>query len=114
MNINVKRFKSDIPEIEVFRHLRSSAPLTTRQMAALLGCHPTAVTHWEMGRHKMATPRREQYMKIFKLSENDLTDYRSGAKAVPVSYRNECMLLIDKMAQEKLQVIYPILVNMVN
>jgi len=112
MNINIKHFKSELPEIEVFRHLRTSAPLTTRQMAALLGCHATMVTHWETGRQRMTKARRTQYMKIFKLSEEGLAEYLSGTKAVPISYRNECLLLVDKMTPEKLQAIYPILVNM--
>lgn len=113
MNINVKNFKSDIPENEVFRHLRIHAPLTTRQMGALLGCNPSLVTHWEVGRQKMPKHRRRQYMDIFKLSTGEMADYQSGSKMIPINYQHECMLLIDKMTPEKLQMIYPVLVNIV-
>ncbi|MFP5387189.1 MAG: helix-turn-helix domain-containing protein [Bacteriovoracia bacterium] len=99
-------------EMEVFTHLRKHEGLTTREMAIKLGCQNSLVSHWEVGRQRLPDHRREMYMKHFRLIEGDMEEFKSGKRAIPMNYRNECMLVLNKMNEDTLRNLYPILMAM--
>lgn len=99
-------------EMEVFTHLRKHAGLTTREMAGKLKCQNSLISHWEVGRQRLPDHRRKMYMDHFELSEKDMDEFKSGKKAIPMNYRNECMLVLSKMNENTLRNLYPILMAM--
>jgi len=121
MNTNQKHFvptKHNDPtddryfEMEVFTHLRKYEGLTTREMALKIGCMNSLISHWEVGRQRLPDHRRKTYMEHFRLTEKDMNEYKSGKQAIPMNYRNECMLVLNKMSDETLRTLYPIIMAM--
>lgn len=99
-------------EMEVFTHLRKHEGLTTREMALKIGCMNSLISHWEVGRQRLPDHRRKIYMEYFRLTEKDMNAYKSGERAIPMNYRNECMLVLNKMSGDTLRNLYPIIVAM--
>jgi transcriptional regulator with XRE-family HTH domain len=112
MNFKMNSFKAQIPVNAVFRCLRMAAGLTTRELAALIDCSPTLITHYEMGNRELPKERVAQLCKAFRINREDLEDYVSGRRPVPISYQDECILILSKLDKVKLQAVYGILVSM--
>ncbi len=81
-------------------------------MAIKLGCQNSLVSHWEVGRQRLPDHRREMYMKHFRLIERDMEEFKTGKRPIPMNYRNECMLVLNKMNEDTLRNLYPILMAM--
>ena len=99
-------------EMEVFTHLRKHEEMTTREMAIKLGCKSSLITHREVGRQRLPDHRRKLYMEHFNLIERDMDEFKSGKRAIPMNYRNECMLVLNKMSDDTLRTVYPIIIAM--
>ena len=108
MNLNTKLNSNTDRVAQVFRHLRISRGMRTRDLAKLMACNNSLVTHYETGRNTLPSHRIKQLCKIFRLTDQELGDYLNG-KPIPLNYRDECMLLIEKMTDSKLQTVYEIL-----
>jgi transcriptional regulator with XRE-family HTH domain len=112
MNFKIDSFKAKIPVNSVFRCLRISAGMTTKELGRLMECSSTLITHYEMGNRVLPEERVGQLCKVFRISREDLEDYVTGKRSVPVNYQDECVLLLSKMDTLKLQAVYGILVSM--
>lgn len=111
MNLNRKIERRGPRTNQVFRHLRMNAGLTTRELANLIGCNSSLITHWETGKNPIAKHRVKQLCKVFRISESDLNAFESG-KEMPINYRDECLLILHKLDSGKLQAIYHFLNSM--
>lgn len=110
-NLNLNNFKR-LPEAVVFRHFRMSRGLKVRQLANLLGISHTLICHYESGYQRIPEHRLKDLCKIFKLTKNELKDYQEGRKDLPIIYKDECILLIDKMNDSQLKVVHGMLVGL--
>ncbi|MBT4761540.1 MAG: helix-turn-helix transcriptional regulator [Bdellovibrionaceae bacterium] len=112
-NLNLNQSKNQrLPEAIVFRHLRMSRGLKVRQLADLLGISHTLICHYESGYQKIPNHRLKDLCKLFKVSRDELKDYQEGRKDLPIVYRDECILLIDKMDESKLKIVHGMLVGL--
>jgi hypothetical protein len=75
-------------------------------------CSNTLITHYEMGNRELPIERIGQMCRIFRLTRDELEEYVTGKRSVPINYQDECILLISKMELEKLQAVYGVLVSM--
>jgi transcriptional regulator with XRE-family HTH domain len=100
-----------VPEAKIFRHLRMAAGLTTRELAKLMECNSSFITHYESGRHPLPKSRAEQLSRIFNVTAEQLHEFKNG-RGIPINYRDECYLLISKMDRNQLEAVYGMLVNM--
>lgn len=112
MNFKMDSFKSRIPVNSVFRNLRMAAGMTTRELSRLIECSSTLITHYEMGNRVLPNERIVQLCKVFRITREELEEYITGRRVVPISYQDECIHIISKMDSGKLQAVYGILVNM--
>ena len=114
MNLNVMKLSKRLPEARIFRHLRIQAGLTTRQLSQLMGCGNSLITHFETGRNPLPEHRKRQLCEIYKITLNELEDYTSGRKPIPINYRDECVYMISKMDDSKLQAVHGMLTGFSN
>jgi transcriptional regulator with XRE-family HTH domain len=114
MNLNFTQVATRLPDAKLIRHLRISAGMTTRQLSLLMECNNSLITHFESGRNPLPTHRQRQICHIFNMTSEDYELYATGVKPIPINYLDECILLVSKMEQLKLQAVYGILANMSN
>mgnify|MGYP001560899645 CR=1 FL=1 len=112
MNFRIDSFKAKIPINSVFRCLRISAGMTTKELARLMECSSTLITHYEMGNRVLTDKRLAQMCRVFRVTRDDLEEYTTGRRAVPINYRDECILLLSKMDTARLQTIHSVLIGM--
>ncbi|MCB0309457.1 MAG: helix-turn-helix domain-containing protein [Bdellovibrionales bacterium] len=110
MNLNIKIEKRQT-DSKIFRHLRTKAGLRMRELAKLIGVNHSMIAHWEQGRYPYPPKRIKQLCQVFRLSSDEYEEYQNGRK-IPINYRDECFILINKMEISKLKAIYEILSNM--
>ena len=112
MNFKIDSFKAQIPINSVFRCLRISAGMTTKELSRLMECSSTLITHYEMGNRVLTDKRIGQLCKVFRITRTDLEEFISGRRSVPINYQDECILLLSKMDTVKLQTIHSVLIGM--
>jgi transcriptional regulator with XRE-family HTH domain len=112
MNFKIDSFKAKIPVNSVFRCLRISAGMTTKELSRLMECSSTLITHYEMGNRVLTEKRIGQLCKVFRITREELEEYVTGKRTAPINYQDECILILSKMNSFKLQAVYGILVNM--
>lgn len=112
MNFKIDSFKAKIPVNSVFRCLRISSGMTTKELSRLLECSSTLITHYEMGNRVLPDERIAQLCKVFRLTREDLEGYVTGRRIAPINYQDECVLLLSKMDSLKLQAVHGMLVSM--
>ena len=112
MNFRLDSFKSKIPVNSVFRCLRIASGMKTRELGRLMECSSTLITHYEMGNRVLTDKRVGQLCKVFRITREELEDYITGKRAAPINYQDECVLILSKMDDAKLQAVYGVLVNM--
>lgn len=111
MRINLKSHGVKTPDALIFRHLRITGGLTVKQLAKLIGCDRSYITHYESGRNGVSAKVKLELLKVFSLSEDELRHYQEGLKPIPINYKDECMAIIYRLDEKKLMAIYHMLVN---
>ncbi len=109
--LNLNNFKQ-LPEAVVFRHLRMSSGLRVRDLANMIGISHTLICHYESGYQKIPDHRIKDLCTIFKVSESTLKDFQEGHKDLPVIYKDQCMLLLNKMTDEQLKTVHVMLTGL--
>ena len=89
------------------------AGLRVRDLANMIEVSHTLICHYEAGRQKIPEHRLKQLCRVFKVSTDDLKDFQEGRKSLPINYKDECFLLINRMNTTQLQAVYGMLSGMV-
>ena len=112
MNLNLEKLGARVPEVRIFRHLRIVSQLTTRQLAKLVGCNSSLITHYESGRNPIPKARKIKLCKVFGITLLQLDSYAKGLTPIPINYRDESVFLITKMDEANLKIVYGLLLNL--
>jgi len=72
MNFRIDSFKSRIQVNSVFRCLRISGGMTTKELSRLMECSSTLITHYEMGNRVLTEKRIGQMCKVFRITREEL------------------------------------------
>jgi len=116
MNFNFGEEKIRLTDGVILRYLRTShrpKKLTTRELSTLMDCANSLISHWEWGRNPMPESRIHQACSIFNITRADWDLYSNGDKQVPINYKDECLLLLQKIDDSLLPPIYSMINAMV-
>ena len=116
MNFNFAEEKIRLTDGVILRYLRTShrpKKLTTRELCKMMECANSLISHWEWGRNPMPENRILQACSIFNITRSDWNAYRNGDKQVPINYRDESILLLNKLDESLLPPIYSMINAMV-
>lgn len=114
MNFNFSEEKIRLTDGVILRYLRMNhkpKPMTTRELSKKMECAHSLISHWEWGRNPLPEHRINQACDIFNLSREEWDAFKEGEKSIPINYRDELLLLIQKVPEEMLPPIFS-MVNM--
>lgn len=70
----------------------------------------SAVAHIEQGRMDVSRARIREMIRVYGYSQDEYLEFFDG-KEVPINLRDECVGIIKRLDQGKLQAVYSVLVN---
>lgn len=96
----------------VLRRMRESSGLTMRQVAGIVGISHVAISQFENRKLDLPDYRIEQLVKAYGLT---IEDFNKIIGRTPViSPKDDCIAMIDKMKDEQLAALRPILALIIN
>lgn len=100
-------------DAKTLRYMRLSRGMSQREVAKKCHLSVAAIGHFEHGRVDLSTTRVEQLLTLYCYTKQEFKEYQSG-KPVPVTnVKDECILLLEKIDEEKLRTIHAVLVGFV-
>jgi transcriptional regulator with XRE-family HTH domain len=96
----------------VLRYMRHSRNLSLNQAGKKLNISGSAIAHMEQGRMDISRKRIETMIESYGYTPNEYLEFFDG-KNVPINYRDECIMILRRCDEEKIQVLYSIITNLV-
>ena len=99
-------------DAQILRHLRLSKKLSLNNAGRSVGISGSAIAHIEQGRMDVSSARLETLVKAYGYTLHDYMEYADG-KELPRNLRDECVLLLKKCDDSKIQVLHPVISNLI-
>jgi len=71
----------------------------------------STISHIEHGRMDLPKARVEQMVMAYGYTMTDYNEYVAEGKKVPLNLRDECLAIVRKLDDMKLQALYAVVVN---
>jgi len=96
-------------ENKILRYMRLQKGLSMREAGSLFGLSSSLINHLEHGRMDLPPHRVPVLVDGYGFTMEDFERLRSGDEEVPVHFRDECINIIEKLDETKLQAVYGLL-----
>ncbi len=93
----------------IIRHMRQSRGVSLNQAGRLGGVTGPAIAHMEQGRMDISEPRLQTLVQAYGYTWDEYRAFADG-KPIPISYRDECFVLLGTLDEAQLQAVHGILV----
>ena len=101
-------YKVKTKEGQILRFMRQSRALSMRAAAHAVNKSDSVVSHYEHGRTNISEQSLSALILAYGYTRAQFDEYLKG-KEIPLSIRDECIALIERLDPLRLQTIYPVL-----
>lgn len=98
-------------DAKILRYMRLSKKKSLNQVGRLVGISGSAVAHMEQGRMDISSARMETLVSALGYSKSEYLEFCDG-KEIPKNLRDECVLILQKCDELKIQMLHPVIVNL--
>jgi len=102
--------KKETKESMALKKMRKATGLAQRKAALKIGVNQSMVNHCENGRAEISEDYLEKFLEGLNFSREDFEKYREGQES-ELDLRSKCKEMIDNLDQEKINILYNLLVN---
>src|SRR3989344_4289048 len=99
-------------DAQILRHMRISKKVSLNQAGRLVRISGSAIAHIEQGRMDISRARLETLVLAYGYSMTDYMEFCDG-KELPRNLRDECVLLLSRCDESKIQVLHPVISNLI-
>ena len=111
MSIKRSNQKRITKRAEVIRYLRISKGMSQRDVSRRCRLSEAAIGHYEHGRMEVSEARLDQLLSLYGCSREKFDDHLSAPKMPTVRIREDCMNLLTRINEAKLQVVHSVLLS---
>lgn len=112
MKLKRSQIKKITHDARILRHMRITKKLSLNQAGRLVGISGSAIAHMEQGRMDISRARLETLVKALGFSMSDYLEYCDGQE-VPKNLRDECIMLLKRCELSKIEILHPIISNLI-
>ena len=99
-------------DAQILRHMRISKKISLNQAGRLVSISGSAIAHIEQGRMDISRARLETLIHAYGYTMNEYLEFADG-RELPRNLRDECLILLRRCDDSKVQVLYPVLSNLI-
>lgn len=99
-------------DAQILRHLRVSKRFSLNQAGRSVGISGSAIAHIEQGRMDISSARLETLVRAYGYTMNEYMEFADG-RELPRNLRDECLLLLRRCEESKIQVLHPVISNLI-
>lgn len=99
-------------DAKILRHMRLSEKLSLNEAGKLVNISGSAIAHMEQGRMDISRARLETLIAAYGYSQQDYLEFCDGQE-LPRNFRDECILLLRRCDDSKIQMLYPVISNLI-
>lgn len=112
MKIPRSKQKRITRDAKILRHMRLSKKLSLNEAGKLVRISGSAIAHIEQGRMDISRARLETLVAAYGYTQQDYLDFCDG-RELPRNLRDECILLLRRCEESKIQMLYPVISNLI-
>lgn len=98
-------------DARIIRHMRLSKRLSLNKAGKKLKISGSAIAHMEQGRMDISRARLETLIEAYGYTFQDYLEYCDG-RELPRNLRDECIVLLRRCDESKIQMLYPVISNL--
>lgn len=99
-------------DAQILRHMRISKKMSLNEAGGKVNISGSAIAHIEQGRMEVSRLRIETLVKAYGYTMSDYMEFHDG-KEIPRNFRDECILLLQRCDDSKIQVLHPVITNLI-
>jgi transcriptional regulator with XRE-family HTH domain len=99
-------------DAKLIRHMRQSRGLSLKGAGRLIGISGSAIAHMEQGRFDISSARLRTLVQAYGYTLQEYLEFVDG-KPIPVSYRDECVAILRRLDDARLQAVHTLLVSFI-
>ena len=99
-------------DAQILRHMRISKKLSLCSAGKIVHISGSAIAHIEQGRMEVSRARIETLVEAYGYTMSDYMEFQDG-KEIPRNLRDECLLLLSRCDESKIQVLHPVITNLI-
>ena len=85
--------------------------LSLNQAGRLVGISGSAISHMEHGRMDISRARKQTLVSAYEYTMGEFLDFLDGGE-IPKNLRDECITMLRRCEESKIQILYPVLLNL--
>lgn len=98
-------------DAKILRHMRLSKGYSLNRTGRLVKISGSAVAHMEQGRMDISRDRMNTLIVALGYTNEDYLDFCDG-RELPRNLREECILLLRRCDDSKIQMLHPVISNL--
>jgi len=98
-------------QAKIVRHMRKTRGLSLNKAGRLVKISGSAISHMEQGRMDISRERLKSLVLAYGYSMQDFLEFVDG-RAVPISYRDECIAIVRQLDDARLVAVHAMLTNL--
>lgn len=99
-------------DAQILRHLRLSKKFSLNKAGRTVGISGSAIAHIEQGRMDISRARLETLVHAYGYTMGEYLEFADG-KELPKNLRDECLFLLRRCDEAKIQVLHPVISNLI-
>jgi transcriptional regulator with XRE-family HTH domain len=99
-------------DAQILRHLRISKKLSLNEAGRSVGISGSAIAHIEQGRMDISRARLETLVQAYGYTLGEYMEFADG-RELPQNLRDECLMLLRRCDESKVQVLHPVISNLI-
>ncbi len=98
-------------DAQILRHMRLSKGMSLNNAGKSVRISGSAIAHIEQGRMDISRERMKTLVYAYGYKIEEFLEFHDG-KAIPINLRDECIILLRRCDESKIQMLHPLIANL--
>lgn len=99
---------------KILRFMRLSKNVSQARAALKVDCSEAAIGHYENGRMDVSELRLKELLYAYGYTRQEWDEYMNGRPIPNLSIKEECIQMLNKLDQNKIQTVHAVLAGFMN
>ena len=98
-------------DAQILRHMRLSKGMSLNMAGKSVRISGSAIAHIEQGRMDISRERMKTLVAAYGYKIEEFLEFHDG-KPIPANLRDECIILLRRCEESKIQMLHPLIANL--
>lgn len=111
MKLKRSQQKNITRDAQILRYMRISRGKSLNESGKIVRISGSAIAHIEQGRMDISRERMKTLIAAYGYTMEDYLEFHDG-KTIPTNLRDECIVLLRRCDESRIQILHPLIANL--